>query len=451
MTKRKRRPFPGLDDEKDPTDYFTYKVSASSVFELPDEIVLVLLDAEEIYIGDPAGQHVHINPTGLYIGQGATVYTSLVAGSLLLGDSANEHVLIDEAGVALYDGINRYGIFGATTVIGNVSQDHIYMTASLLQMRGAGPVVMAQLHGSTLTLGQTTAEHLNITSTAVEIKDGSTVYTQLQAGQLTLGDTAGDHLNLSSSGAQIKDGSTVRGSWETDGDIFIGSNLAAAATTYFSIFANAQTYNSESMAAGDMLIGDNSASKANILWDYSEGQLLFRGGTTAAAYIDTDGSLTAGSGNIVADADGITILNKDSLTADPAHAYAFRNSGGTITAGVYGADSTAGTPQNELRIQVNEESSHNAYMRLEARSGASEFAQIVIYVSDGTAQSISLDTNTPQIVISGDLLNINTTVAILPRINTTTRDGLTAVDGMIIYNTTTAQVEARVSGSWTAL
>ena len=72
----------------------------------------------------------------------------------------------------------------------------------------------------------------------------------------------------------------MRGEWQTDGDIFIGSNIASPGTTYLSVFATAQTYNSESMSAGDMLIGDNSANKANILWDYSAGQLLIRGGTT---------------------------------------------------------------------------------------------------------------------------------------------------------------------------
>jgi hypothetical protein len=98
-------------------------------------------------------------------------------------------------------------------------------------------------------------------------------------------------------------------SLQTDGDLFAGSNIAAAATTAFAVFANAQTYGtaSESMGAGDVLLGDNSAGKANVLWDQSVGRLLFRGGTTTQAYVDTDGSIIAGGGNVSIDADGIVV------------------------------------------------------------------------------------------------------------------------------------------------
>jgi len=73
-----------------------------------------------------------------------------------------------------------------------------------------------------------------------------------------------------------------------------GSNVSAAATTGISIFGADQTYNGEIMGNGDLLIGDNSASKANILWDKSTGKLLFRGGTTTQSYIDADGTFVAG-------------------------------------------------------------------------------------------------------------------------------------------------------------
>ena len=80
---------------------------------------------------------------------------------------------------------------------------------------------------------------------------------------------------------------------DVDGNILAGSNIGAPATTALSLFAVAQTYNGESVGAGDLLIGDNSANKANILWDISAGRLLFRTGTTVTAYIDTDGTLVA--------------------------------------------------------------------------------------------------------------------------------------------------------------
>jgi hypothetical protein len=74
---------------------------------------------------------------------------------------------------------------------------------------------------------------------------------------------------------------------DTDGDAFFGSNLASPNTTVLSVFSNAQTYNSESMGAGDVMMGSNSSGYANLLWDASEQQLKFRGGTTTRAYIDS--------------------------------------------------------------------------------------------------------------------------------------------------------------------
>lgn len=101
---------------------------------------------------------------------------------------------------------------------------------------------------------------------------------------------------LSSGGIQLRTYTTTKIDLQRDGDIFIGENTAAPATTNIAFFTNAQTYNSESVGAGDMLIGDNSTSKANILWDKSAGQLLFRGGTTTTTSIDTDGLFNFANG-----------------------------------------------------------------------------------------------------------------------------------------------------------
>jgi len=54
----------------------------------------------------------------------------------------------------------------------------------------------------------------------------------------------------------------------------------------------------ESMHAGDVLFGSNQVGAANMKWDVNAGRLLFRGGTTVQAYIDTDGSIKAGGGHI---------------------------------------------------------------------------------------------------------------------------------------------------------
>jgi hypothetical protein len=80
---------------------------------------------------------------------------------------------------------------------------------------------------------------------------------------------------------------------EPDGDAFLGSDLTNPATTSFIVFSSDQAYNDEAMGEGDVLLGDNSTGKANLLWDRSEGKLKFRGGQSSNAYIDVDGTLVA--------------------------------------------------------------------------------------------------------------------------------------------------------------
>lgn len=104
-----------------------------------------------------------------------------------------------------------------------------------------------------------------------------------------------------------------------DGQVRIGSNVAAAATTSFAVFPSAVTYNSETMVAGSVLIGDNTAGgtpKANVYWDPTANQLKFRSGTTTHAYIDTDGKIKAGAGRIVLDSTALTINNTANETED---------------------------------------------------------------------------------------------------------------------------------------
>lgn len=69
------------------------------------------------------------------------------------------------------------------------------------------------------------------------------------------------------------------GKLDADGDLSLGSDISAAATAGFNVFTNDQTYNSESVGAGDVMLGDNSSGKPNLFWDKSAGTLYFRVGT----------------------------------------------------------------------------------------------------------------------------------------------------------------------------
>jgi hypothetical protein len=81
---------------------------------------------------------------------------------------------------------------------------------------------------------------------------------------------------------------------EQDGDVKFGSNVDEVGTTGFHIFSNPQTYNGESMGAGDILFGDNSSGKSNILWDASTSEMKFRQGILVTNKMSSSSLLAAG-------------------------------------------------------------------------------------------------------------------------------------------------------------
>jgi hypothetical protein len=169
---------------------------------------------------------------------------------------------------------------------------------------------------------------------------------------LIIGDPAGPHVEISSEGVKIMDGETVLGFWQTDGDIFIGQDVDQAGQTYFAIFSAAQSYNGESVAAGDMLVGDNSSGQANLFWDRSEGRILVRGGTTTAAYIDTDGTLAVGAGEVLLDETGLTIKLPAAIERTGKYALKFKL-GSAVAGSLTGRGSTGTGATSETELNAN--------------------------------------------------------------------------------------------------
>lgn len=117
-----------------------------------------------------------------------------------------------------------------------------------------------------------------------------------------------------------------------EGDFSLGYDISRAAYTSFKVLSNDTYYNEETLGYGDVLLGDNSSGKANLLWDRSTGRLNFRGGTTVNAYIDSDGYLTATgatiTGTITATAGAIggwsiaaSTISSSNITLDSSNDY----------------------------------------------------------------------------------------------------------------------------------
>ncbi len=174
---------------------------------------------------------------------------------------------------------------------------------------GVNATTLIQIDASepSVLIGDQSNEHVEITSTAINLNDGGTTYTSLSGGALTLGDTSNEHVTVDTSGVTLSDGAT-------DYAVFATTTTLGDTTTgeYISLSSSGIEMYSNSIKVvdiandGDFTFGEVAASKANIFFDRSEGRLNFRGNTTVQAYVDTDGSIVAGGGNVTINSDGIT-------------------------------------------------------------------------------------------------------------------------------------------------
>jgi len=189
------------------------------------------------------------------------------------------------------------------------------------------------------------------------------------------------HVRLDAAGVHVYS-DTAETIWlKSIGDMLIGSNISAAATTNFVFLSTDQTYNSEALGAGDLLIGDNSASKANMLWDASAGILYFRGGTTNQVWISTTGSLVAGAGDVTIDSTGISILTgtgdtntltwRDSVTSD---------SWGRLYTSLGG---TSPDRYGNIFVQARQEGTGAPSLSLQVEPTSGSSPQFVISATDG--------------------------------------------------------------------
>ncbi|HCB49834.1 MAG TPA: hypothetical protein DEP47_09975 [Chloroflexi bacterium] len=161
--------------------------------------------------------------------------------------------------------------------------------------------------------------------------------------------------------------------------------------------------------------------------------MKFRGGTTTELYIDTDGSLVAGNGDVILDSDGIALA---AGTGTP-NKYKVMD-GSDIIMHLYG-NVDAGSSQVELIAEGKDSGDPDAILTMQA----------ITY--NGSAQNyVQCDTNNDVVVASATTLR-GFKVCRLTGITTTQRNALTAINGMIIYNSTTNTFQGRAGGAWVDL
>lgn len=337
-------------------------------------------------LGEYTQDYVEISPTdGVRMWANSTMWVDIdPAGSIDVGLVTGLHTNISASGFQVISNTDVIVDIGLGTItVGRTSWgDYVEIDdTNGVRMWSGGNMMVDIDPAPSITLGRGTNYHrVVISDNAAQFYNNSNlVMLELSTsnGVIVGDDASGDHVVINSGGIYMKDASVTRMLIESDGDVFLGSNLAAAATTYLAIFAGAQTYNTESMTAGTLLLGDNSASKANV--KYSSGQMLFRGGQTTQLYIDTDGKLKAGGGVVLLDSGGIKIEIGTSWAE--SRSYQFTSSG-TPVARLRGWLDVSGVMHTDLY----EAADRDAYISMSASWAGSgnRFKNTVMSAVSGT-------------------------------------------------------------------
>ena len=224
--------------------------------------------------------------------------------------------------------------------------------------------VLGQLTSSAWTLGNTVSEHVAISSTAFQVKDGSDVYTDISAGAVTVGKVAaalGNVLLDATNCVSVRMNTTVRirlacdGSgylanssiaWDTSGNLTVAGNATfggfAVGSDYIRDAANSFGLASTVTGVNDVRFwaGDTFANRVTApLHIYEDGQVVV-GSTVAGNYI----SLNANGTVAAYDTSGTSGAKIDLTILDATpNGVPFISMGAGNTTSQFRASSTNGT------------------------------------------------------------------------------------------------------------
>lgn len=203
-----------------------------------------------------------------------------------------------------------------------------------------------------------------------------------------------------------------------------------------------------------------SASTGTGIWLDRTGLFALAGDDLQVKIEAATGALVSGDGNVKLDAEGLV------FTQGSGNPNTIRWSGGTGSSSLnsfngiltvsYSHEFKVGNINQEapvLRMISNDQTSNE--VRLWGGTGV--FAGLAL--GSNTAPAATLDVKAGGAIIAGNisggsiLLNLNSTSGALAvsRMTSTQRDALSAIDGMVLYNTTTNKFQGRASGAWVDL
>lgn len=141
----------------------------------------------------------------------------------------SDGLLIREAGTTTRASLDTSG----NLTLGDANNENAYITSTAVQLRD-GSTAYTSLTGGALLLGRTGSGNENVYITAadgVQLRTDTTTYAQLSGTSLTLGESGSENVYVTSTGVQIRDGSTVYTDL-TGGSLKLGTDTAGTNRTY---------------------------------------------------------------------------------------------------------------------------------------------------------------------------------------------------------------------------
>lgn len=182
--------------------------------------------------------------------------------------------------------------------------------------------------------------------------------------------------------------------------------------------------------------------------------------TTQAKFDAATGAITAGAGNVALDANGITLTEGSSSY----NKIIWKTVGDSNTASL--ADITLGSDRlfqffvngngtvsnGQINFLVGNSSFDGANFNVVCEASPSRRQYGAFFPSGGgTFLGLIIGDSVPPTTSAILELKSTTGAFLPPRMTTTQRDALTAVNGMILYNTTTDALNYRKAGAWVAI
>jgi hypothetical protein len=423
IKKRTLRKFPGLEDDKDDDDAFRI-----TVLDRPTGSGTVI-DRDLIIVGDPAGHHLRIlsgEEGGIEIRDGETLRGHWrIGGDILIGRDLGDPETSFMVVFAQAQKYNGEDMLAGDVLLGDNSE-------------GAANLLWRQSDGR------------------IYARSGQQQQAIVDQDLMVVGSQAGHHLQIQGGeegGIEIRDGDTLRGHWRAGGDILIGRDLADPATTFLTVFSQAQQYNGENMLAGDVLLGDNSEGAANLLWRQNDGRIYIRGGQDVQATIDTDGSIIAGAGNLRLNQYGIAITADLAGALEEESAYRFTDDQGNTVSALYGYYSSEINGWHNL---VDAKPERNSFYELLIRAPSRQQATYELTLQSGTQttsiEMLADDNDINYISFLSQRINFTAEAVRFPNRTTAQRDAIVGPQkGMVLFNITVDKLQVYTGTAWVNL